>query len=659
MRDFMRHSRRGLFKFGTSLLGSLLIKREGWAQELHQSPEAGSRSEVERLAQIFEYGVASGDPLADRVILWTRVTGDGTSPVQVRWQVSLDASFMQLVAEGETEALAEHDFTVKVDALLPYAATSYYYRFFALDCWSMVGRTRTAPREMQNIRLALVSCSSIWSGYFNAYEALARRNDIDAILHVGDYIYDFVDEDEQRNMPADPINSSNPETLEAVRQRYRFYRKDPFLRHAHQQHPWLIVWDNHDIDHRAGREASLRAFHEWQPIRSPDPGNQNLIHRRLSFGPMLDLIMLDTRHIGRNSESRETGARSILGDEQFHWLKSQLVQSQAHWRILGNQVLMAPCKILGQPISGNMWDGYAADRERVLRVLVEHGIANTLVATGDAHLSFGANLVMDGQAAAVEFLPSSVTRGNLDEQVKGILGSVAKGGFAAAIKLFNSHIRYFESTRHGYGLMDLTQNAATLEFWYVPHEELGQEQELGRALQVDSGRQSITKENVPASEGRKRASPAPAEPRLYQSPGEVGGQGGAYFDDAERLHFKSRLVGLRVRSGDRIDAITAIYEDGCFLQHGGGGGREQTLDLDSGEYVRRLTLGVGKRKNSLSIHYMKLSTSQGRILEAGKRPAATMDFVAGPGRHIIGFRGRAGEEIDKLGPIFAPDFNSW
>ncbi|MDQ3234033.1 MAG: alkaline phosphatase D family protein [Pseudobdellovibrionaceae bacterium] len=502
----MLQSRRRLFQVGGGLFGSLIMHPKSFSSEILNNEESKSRRNLEQISTTFAYGVASGDPLADRVILWTHVTGDGSTSVNVRWQAALDLAFTQIVAEGDTSTTAEQDFTVKVDALLPYSGTTYYYRFSAMNCWSMIGRTRTAPSTMSNIRLALVSCSSIWSGYFNTYEALARRSDMDAILHVGDYIYDFVDEDEQRNMPSDPVNTQNPDTLAAVRQRYRYYRRDPFLRHAHQQHPGIIVWDNHDIDHAAGKADSIRAFHEWVPIRSPEYWNHDLVYRRLSFGPMLDLIMLDTRHIGRDAISHETGQLTLLGDQQFQWLKNQLTESQAHWRILGNQVLMAPCKILGKPISESMWDGYPADRQRVLQVLVDHGIKNTLIATGDAHLSFAANLEWGGRAAAVEILPSSVTRGNLDEQVKGILGAIAKGGFAAVIKLFNPHIRYFESTRHGYGIIDLKEEGAHLEFWYVPHEELSQDQEMAQAIDVASGQQRITQEKSSKSEGVKRAS---------------------------------------------------------------------------------------------------------------------------------------------------------
>jgi len=217
---------------------------------------------------------------------------------------------------------------------------------------------------------------------------------------------------------------------------------------------------------------------------------------------------------------------------------------------------------------------------------------------------------------------------------------------------------HFESTRHGYGIIDLKEDGATLEFWYVPHEELSQEQVMAKALFVASGQQRITREDATISQGRKRASPAPQEAKLYQSPGEVGGQGGDYFYDAERLRLQSRLTRIRVRSGDRVDALAVDYDDGLSLSHGGAGGTEQSLELNSGEYLRRMTVSIGKRKGATTVHYVKLTTSQGCTLEAGKKTATAMDYAAEPGRHIAGFRGRAGRELDKLGPIFAPDFET-
>ncbi len=654
----MLHSRRNLFKIGGGIFGALVTDKKGFAVEISMVQEKNKRSELEKLASVFEYGVASGDPLSDRVILWTRVTGDSGPSIPVRWQAALDAEFSQVVAEGGALADIDHDFTVKVDAILPFAGTVYYYRFFAQDCWSMVGRTRTAPVTKKNLRLAVVSCSSIWSGYFNAYEAIAKRNDLDLVIHTGDYIYDVPDPDEKRNMPADEINTFDPDSLEAIRQRYRYYRKDVRLRHAHQQHPWVIIWDNHDIENQAGKEASIQAFHEWTPIRSPDAQNRNIIFRKLSFGPMMDLILLDTRHIGRNSVSQTTGEKSILGDEQFNWLKDQLKASkQAQWRVIGNQVLMATCKIFGRPISEKNWDGYAADRDRLLRFLLAEGINNNLVVTGDAHLSFAADLKIDGKSVGVEFLPSSVTRGNLDEQVGGIFEKIAKGAFETVLKSFNPHVRYFESTQHGFGILDLSGDGATMEFWYVPHDEQSQDQLMARAVYTQSASQKITGDNVSATPDRKLAAPAPQEPKLYTSPGEIGGTGGEYFDDTERLDLKSRLSGVSIRCGDRIDSIKASYTDGVFYKHGGAGGRDVELRLNDDEYLRRLVIGIGKHKGRISVHSLRLITSSGRVLEGGTAMKDTIEFSSPNGWHIVGFRGRSGSELDKLGPIFAPDFD--
>ncbi len=653
----MLHSRRNLFKIGGGVFGAIVSGRKSYAVEVSLREEKQSREELAKMARIFEYGVASGDPKSDRVILWTRVSSDADDSVPVRWQVALDIGFAQIVSEGMSAADRERDFTIKVDALLPFAGTVYYYRFFAEDCWSIVGRTRTTPLTKQNVRLAVVSCSSIWSGYFNSYEAIARRNDLDAVVHLGDYIYDVPDPDELRNMPANVQNTLNPDSLEAVRQRYRYYRKDPQLRRAHQQHPWVIVWDNHDIENRAGKDASIRAFHEWTPIRSPDPADINKIYRRLSFGPMLDLIMLDTRHIGRNSVSGETGQASILGDEQFGWLKAQLNDSRsAQWRVIGNQILMAPCKVFGKSIDEKNWDGYPKDRERLLRYLAEGDLTNTLVVTGDSHLSYASNLEVDGRSVAVEFLPSSVTRGNLDEQVTGIFTKIAKGGFETAIKAFNSHIRYFESTRHGYGIVDLKSNGATLEYWYVPHQEQSLEEEMGRAMFVATGAQKITEEKAQATQSGKFAPPAPLEPRFFTSPGELGGTGGSYFNDEERLGPSSQVKSIQIRSGERVDAIEIGYADGQSWYHGGTGGQERELILEDQEYFRKVLLCLGKKKGTTSVHFIRFTTNLGRVLEGGVKTGTSLEFSAPEGRHIVGFRGRKGSELDKLGPIFAPDF---
>ncbi len=658
----MGHTRRHFFKFGGRASGLFAISRKGLGATSKRTKDLittnDHRAEAEQLTKTFEYGVASGDPEAHRVIIWTRISGTQESHTAVDWQVANDIEFTSIVASGRTETSADLDYTVKVDAELPNAGTTYYYRFRAHGIWSMIGRTKTAPAVTDQVRLVIASCSSIWSGYFNSYRIISQMNDIDAVVHLGDYTYNEPDPDELRNMPRNPLNAVNPDSLETIRQRYRYYRKDPFLQRAHQQHPWVIVWDNHDIENHATKADNVRAFHEWVPIRSPEPSNHNIIYRRLKFGNLLDLVMLDTRHIGRGSKSDATGDISLLGDVQFDWLKEQLTESKSTWRVLGNQVLMAPWQIAGKILSLVNWDGYPNERRRLLEHLRDIGIQNTLVATGDAHLSFAANLDVDGAPVAVEFLPTSITRGNLDEQVKGALESIAAKAFETATRVFNPHVKYFESRSHGFGLINLTVDAATLEFWYVPHEELSNQRVLGHSVVVASGAQQISGVEKLATSGRLFGQQAPSANCLYQFDAELGGSGGSYFDDTEALPLTARLSKVGLRSGARVDSISLCYQDGPTLTHGGMGGTSQVLELAPDEYVRRVIAAAGKHKKTISVHYLRIETSHGQVIEGGVSTTHIIEFVAPTGYHIAGFRGRSGDELDKIGAIFAPDFTA-
>ncbi|RZA10280.1 MAG: hypothetical protein EOP10_35075, partial [Proteobacteria bacterium] len=256
----MSLSRRLFFGIGSGMgLCGLLPTQKLAAADTSVS----RRKHFEDLSKIFAYGVASGDPLKDRVILWTHVDERGQDHVLVEWEVALDPEFENTVSIGTAYAEPSSDFTVKIDAILPFAGTTYYYRFRAHNYWSPVGRTKTAPEKSENLRLAVVSCSSIWSGYMNAYEMLARRADLDLIVHCGDYAYDVPDPQELRNMPYRAVNRLKPASLHDHRQRYRYYRLDPHLRAAHQQHPWSIIWDNHDVLTDAPQNESIQAFFEW------------------------------------------------------------------------------------------------------------------------------------------------------------------------------------------------------------------------------------------------------------------------------------------------------------------------------------------------------------------------------------------------------------
>lgn len=509
----------------------------------------------------FAHGVASGDPLSDRVILWSRLTlnEQPTETLVVHWSVALDPTLKEIVAEGEAYTDAERDFTVKVDAQLPYPATTYYYAFYFQGVTSITGRTRTAPNSSaSSLRIAVCSCSSIYSGFMNGYGRIADRNDLDLVIHCGDYIYNRPDENERHRIPADYIDEKDPETLEELRRRYAYYRRDPQLMRAHQQHPFAIIWDNHDIE-SGPIDAAIRAFHEWVPIRSPEPDNHHRIYRHLPYGPLLDIVLLDTRHIGRDPAVKtgnpllndviDDENRSLLGQPQFDWLTASLSASEARWRLFGNQVMMAPMLALGivdNPSDDIMgyndaglilnpvqWDGYAAERRRLFHFLRENKIRNNIIVSGDLHMSFAADLVEDpinramydcktgGQSVGVEFLPSSISRGNIDEQIGATPGTLASIAASVALGVANPHIRYADTREHGYGIVHISDAETLFEFWYTPILYQTRYQWLGASLVCKSGHNHLQRlgKRQSASKGTWQAAPAPLaiemEPASY------------------------------------------------------------------------------------------------------------------------------------------------
>lgn len=337
----------------------------------------------------FSHGVASGDPLADRVILWTRyLPADAASEVTLTWQVARDAGFSTVLRQGETTARATADYTVKVDAEGLQPGQSYFYRFLAGGSISPVGRTRTLPvGSVAQYTLAVFSCANIGFGYFNAYRHAAERNDIDLVVHLGDYIYEYglgrYPAARLRLAGRDMQPASELVALQDYRQRYASYRADPDLQQLHARHPMIAIWDDHEIadnawadgatNHAAGqgdwalrRKAALQAYYEWLPIRG-DPA-VIMGYRSFPIGTLADLIMLDTRLAGRSRQlglpaalrdaSAETvpaaalrafltalrdERRSLLGLKQEAWLQRQLEESTrrgARWQIIGQQVLV-------------------------------------------------------------------------------------------------------------------------------------------------------------------------------------------------------------------------------------------------------------------------------------------------------------------------------
>jgi alkaline phosphatase D len=405
----------------------------------------------------FTLGVASGDPLPDRVALWTRLApdlaaGDGGMPADtasVVWEVATDDAFTHLVATGTADAPAAHGHTVHVDAGPLRPDTWYRYRF-RIGAWtSPPGRTRTAPEPTSTpaeLVLAVASCQNWQAGYYGAYAHLvADRPDL--VVWCGDYIY------ESAASAGGPRQHDGPEaaTLEGYRRRYAQYRSDPALQAAHAACPWVVTWDDHEVSGdyagdlpgplaRAGdsptgagflarRAAAYQAWWEHMPTRLPPPtGPELTIYRSLQWGRLAGLVVLDGRQYRSPQPcgaaglvtlcaEREEPAGSMLGGEQEAWLAGRLRQAAAEattWTVLVNQTLMTPLTAPTGPggaVQGNMdaWDGYPAARRRLLAAAVDAVVANLVALSGDLHASVVGDLQLDGRTIGTEFLGPGIS----------------------------------------------------------------------------------------------------------------------------------------------------------------------------------------------------------------------------------------------------------
>ncbi len=440
----------------------------------------------------FYHGVASGDPLADRVIIWTRVTPDTLTSEAVagRWTVATDPQLQQVVREGDFVTDAEHDYTVKVDVDELEAGMTYYYGFTALNRNSLTGRTKTTPTGTQSdhLRFGVVSCSNFQAGYFNAYARLAERNDLDAVVHLGDYIYEYANFvygnaevwDDRLIEPDREIVS-----LEDYRARYSTYRLDPDLRHLHQQHGIIAVWDDHESANdsyedgasnhqdfegswQARKDRSRQAYFEWMPIR--DPGDRS-IYRNLSYGELADLILLDTRLEGRDRQipdvtdpALQAADRTMLGASQKTWLLDQLTISTAKYKLLASQVIFSEFHVgwsgalaglsFEEVESGflDIWDGYPAERRQLTTFLRDNELEDVVVLSGDFHTGFAFEVAdppvaqtfreVEGLgrvpvytptdydpdtgagAVAVEFATPSISAANFDETASPVIAQL-------------------------------------------------------------------------------------------------------------------------------------------------------------------------------------------------------------------------------------------
>lgn len=425
----------------------------------------------------FLHGVASGDPLPDAVILWTRVTPVDDAPLRVHWELAEDLGFEQIIAHGEARAEAARDFTVKLDATGLSPATTYYYRFSAGEVQSPIGRTRTAPEgSVDELRFAVVSCSSYAHGYFHAYRAVAQRLELDAVIHLGDYIYEY------GTGEYGDVRDYEPEheilTLDDYRLRYAQYRRDPDLRALHQQLPMIAIWDDHEVanntwlsgaeNHNPDRgegpftprkAAALRAYREWMPIRDSEDGR---CFRQLQYGDLVDLILLDTRNWGREQQVTKTDApelqdpkRSLLGADQEQWLAEAMERSTARWRLIGQQVMVGPYPVYW---SSDDWNGYPAARDRLLALLDEHAAKDSVLLTGDVHSSFAVDLLRDGdRSVAVELVTPAISSPGWERTQAESLHPML---------LQQPHVKYANLWQRGYMLLDVTAERVQAA-WYL------------------------------------------------------------------------------------------------------------------------------------------------------------------------------------------------
>lgn len=441
----------------------------------------------ENTSAIFTHGIASGDPDQTSVVLWTRLVASDSSAISVNWEVAIDSAFSQVTRSGQAWAKPESGFCVKLIADGLETGTSYFYRFTHQDITSPIGKTKTLPTDIDRVKIGVVNCAKYTGGYYHAYEALAKMDDIDAVIHLGDYIYE--------NGPAVEGSSYWPAYLATGRQhdppyeclslkdyrtRYAQYRADPALRELHAQFPMIPIWDDHEIamkplkkledgslgyngDWEGRKNNSIQAYHEWLPIRvkSTEP-----IYRSFQFGKLVNLMMLDTRVCCKDSvpktlESLQDTSRHIVGNQQLNWIEKEVLRHQASWNIFGNQLLLS-IKDMGW----QRWPGFPTDRNRLLNFMAENDSLNYLFTTGNAHNPHHYIVMNEEQTDTLlhEVLPGAISSGNNAEKA-----------FYDSLILAKEHQRleaapnvlWFNQDAHGFIVLDVEHQKVQVDWLFV------------------------------------------------------------------------------------------------------------------------------------------------------------------------------------------------
>ncbi|MCG7289529.1 MULTISPECIES: alkaline phosphatase [unclassified Corynebacterium] len=488
----------------------------------------------------FLHGVASGDPLPDRVVLWTRVTpsrealpGSGLGEdVKLEWQIDTSEDFTN-PQTGTVTTSADSDHTVHVDPEGLEPATEYFYRFVVTSgefegATSPVGRTLTAPKadaSVDNLNLAIASCANWESGFFAAYGDMAQRaraGEIDHVVFLGDYIYEYPTGEYAGKSGVARMHHPEWEitTLEDYRQRHGRYRTDLNLQAAHAACPWIVIWDDHETannswfegaeNHTDGRVegewperlgAAVQAYYEWLPVRAQSAGEEQLLYRSFKFGDLAQLTMMDLRTY-RDAET--TGAnfanddRTMLGKQQFDWVAQQLQESTARWDVLGNSVMVSPMRFVTIPdnekaniaagymkeratgiaVNSDQWDGYAAERDRLLTMLDEQE-SNALFLTGDIHSEWANSIASPSGFGEIgcEMVTTSISAPNVDEILTTAFGTYHKEDNSTSllvekvIRDYNPWVNHIDFDAHGYGIASIHYDYVDMLYYRVSDVE--------------------------------------------------------------------------------------------------------------------------------------------------------------------------------------------
>jgi alkaline phosphatase D len=474
---------------------------------LSQLPAGAVRAAPPPSEYPFTLGVASGDPGPDGVALWTRLAPSPLTPggglphaaFEVEWEVATDDAMSNVVASGVAVAPHElaHSVHVEVAGLEPWSW--YFYRFRAGDHLSPVGRTRTTPAprfSLAQLSFAFASCQDWQAGFYSAYRRMAEE-DLDVVVHLGDYIYEYGigPTGGARNTSVPGPLRTETQRLDEYRLRYALYRTDPDLQETHRLFPWLVTWDDHEVENDyagddpesfpAGRflerrAAAYQAYYEHLPLRlaSLPNGPNALLYRRVTYGDLAEFSVLDTRQYrsdppcGRGEQPRCPAAldpaTTMTGSDQEAWLLDGLDASGARWNVLAQQVMMGE---LDHRIyyDGNTvfwqdaWDGFPAARARILDHVATHGIRNPVVITGDWHSSFVNDLKVDfkdpaSPVVATEFVGTSISSNG---------DAIVYGPYYGPMVPDNPHIRFFDGDRRGYVRCTVTPDAWTTDLRMV------------------------------------------------------------------------------------------------------------------------------------------------------------------------------------------------